>query len=160
MGMCGSKTDNDTSIKMKQLEDSTLDTVDEVVYRFTKAKVLKVYDGDTVTIAAHYDGQIVKFNVRLFGIDCDEMKGGSAETKHNARSAKQFVESKVLNKVVDIDVLNNKIINGKQIREKFGRLLANIKVDGKDLATMLLEIGLARKYDGGHKDGTALRPVV
>lgn len=160
MGLCQAKQNSEEDIKMKQLSEITLNTVDEVVYRFTKAKVLKVYDGDSVTIAAHYGGQIVKFNVRIFGVDCDEMKGGTEQTKRNAKLAKKFVESKILNKIVDIDVLNNKMVDGKRLREKFGRLLAIIKVDGNDLANMLLEAGLARKYDGGHKDNTPLNPIV
>ena len=162
MGICVSKPSVDIdAIKLKQLEEVTLDTADELVYRFTKAKVLKVYDGDTITIAAHCNGQIVKFSVRIYGIDCDEMKGGTEQTKHNARLAKQLVESKILNKIVDIEVLNGKSLDGKHvIREKFGRLLANIKIDGQDVANMLLEAGLARKYDGGRKDNTPLHPNV
>lgn len=149
-----------TPAQLQQLSEATINTVDEMVYRFNKAKVLKVYDGDSITIAAHHAGQIVKFNVRVFGIDCDEMKGGTEQTKRNARIAKKYVESKILGKVVDINVLNNKVVDGKKLREKYGRLLASISIDGADLANMLLEVKLARKYYGGHKDNTPLRPVV
>lgn len=159
MGSCTSHPKAaDEEIKMRQLAAVTLDTADEVVYRFTKAKVLKVYDGDTITIAAHYAGQIVKFSVRIFGVDCDEMKGGTEQTRYNARLAKKYVEAMILDKIVDVEILNNRIHGGKRIREKFGRLLAIVKVDGNDLANMLLEAGLARKYDGGHKDDTPLYP--
>lgn len=160
MGSCTSKQEADEAAQIRQLEGITIDTVDELIYRFTKAKVIKVYDGDSLTIAAHYSDQIVKFNVRIYGVDCDEMKGGTEETRRNARLAKKFVEKHVLGKIIDIDVLNNKVVNGKKLREKYGRLLAVIKINGDDLANMLLEAGLARKYDGGHKDNTPLHPNV
>ena len=42
-------------------------------------KVIKVYDGDTITIASRvpglYNSPIYKFSVRLNGIDSPEMKG-------------------------------------------------------------------------------------
>ena len=59
-----------------------------------------------------------------------------------------------------VDVLNNKIVNGKKLHEKFGRLLSKIITsEGKDLSDELVRIGLARKYDGGHKDDTPLCPI-
>jgi endonuclease YncB( thermonuclease family) len=160
MGGCATKQPSLEDVQMIQLQSCTDETVEEVIYRFTKAKVLKVYDGDSCTIAAHYGGQICKFNVRIFGIDCDEMKGGTEKTKHNARLAKKFVEKMILGKIVDINVLNNKIVDGKKLKEKFGRLLATISIDGHDLANALLEAGLARKYYGGKKETTALHPNV
>ena len=148
----------ENAAQLKQLSEATLNTADEMIYRFTKAKVLKVYDGDSITIAAHHAGQITKFNVRIFGIDCDEMKGGTEQTRKNAKLAKKFVEKKILGRIVDINVLNNKVHDGKKLREKYGRLLATINVNGDDLANMLIEMKLARKYYGGRKDTSPLHP--
>ena len=43
-------------------------------------RVIKVYDGDTITIAARLpydDSQLYRFSVRLNGIDAPEIKGKS-----------------------------------------------------------------------------------
>ncbi len=136
---------------MSSLETLTLEDTEDITYNFTKAKVLKVYDGDTVTIGAKYDGGWKRFSVRIYGIDCAEIRGGTAETKEQAQKAKKFVADKVLGKVVDIDVLNNKLVDGKKLVEKYGRLLARISIDGEDLSEALCSTGLARQYFGGTK---------
>ena len=102
-----------------------------------------------------------KFNVRIFGIDCDELRGGNSITRENGLRAKKYVEKLVLGKIVKIEVLNNKIIDGKKLREKFGRLLAKITTpEGHDLGDELFIAGLARRYYGGRKDNTVLVPKV
>jgi endonuclease YncB( thermonuclease family) len=42
-------------------------------------------------------------------------------------------------------------LTGELIRDKYGRVLADISADGVDLATFLKRSGLARDYDGGTK---------
>jgi endonuclease YncB( thermonuclease family) len=39
------------------------------------------------------------------------------------------------------------------IKEKYGRTLVDLICDGKDVGEMLIAKGLAREYDGGHKEG-------
>jgi endonuclease YncB( thermonuclease family) len=157
-------TDRNYICEIKQSDEiallsaCNLKNTPEQVYNFTKAKVIKVYDGDTITIAAIYNKIATKFSVRIYGVDCDEMKGGTEITKYNARMAKKFVSDLILNKIIDIEVLNGKIINGRKVNEKFGRLLANVKIDGKDLADELIRNNLARPYFGGTKGGKVLNP--
>ena len=45
----------------------------------------------------------------------------------------------------------------EKIVEKYGRLLAKIRINDKDIASELLNCGLARPYDGGTKDDTPLK---
>lgn len=162
MGGCVSNPERQVKrARHEQLYNLTYANTDEVTYDFTEAKVLKVYDGDSLTIGAYYDGGFKKFNVRIFGIDCDELKGGNSTTRENGLRAKKYVEKLVLNKIVQIEVLNNKIIDGKKLREKFGRLLAKIATpDGNDLGDELFIAGLARRYYGGRKENTPLAPKV
>ena len=134
------------------LNSLTKKDITDVTYDFTRAKVIDVYDGDTITIAALYDGLYRRFTVRLYGVDCAEIRGGTNESKQQAQNAKRFVENAILNKVVEVNVLNNKIYQGKKIHEKYGRLLAIISTpDGRDLAGMLLAAGLAMEYYGDKK---------
>jgi len=132
----------------EELEEVTMDTVGNITYDFTEAKVIKVYDGDTFTIAAWFNGGFKKFSVRLYGVDCPEMRGLD---KDRALDAREFVADLVLNKIIKIDVLNNKKFNGKTMNEKFGRLLAHVWIDDQNLATLLYENGHAVKYYGGKK---------
>jgi endonuclease YncB( thermonuclease family) len=140
-----------------QLQNLTFDEVDETTYTFKKAKVLKVYDGDTFWIAAWCDNRIQKFRVRLYGVDCSEMKGGTVETKLHAQKAKEYLEHKILNQIIDINVLNNKLYKDpkakkeKRIREKYGRLLCIIHMDGINIADEIIKLGLGVAYYGGTK---------
>jgi micrococcal nuclease len=152
---CSSKVDGETNAPginkcytREELEAVSLNTVSEITYEFTEAKVIKVYDGDTMTIAAWYDGGFKKFSVRLYGVDCPEMRGLD---KEKALDAREFVSDLCLDKIIRIEVLNNKKYNGKKLNEKFGRLLAKVWIDGQNLATLLYENGHAVKYYGGKK---------
>lgn len=57
-------------------------------------KVIKVYDGDTITIATRLSGKgtIYKFSVRLLGIDTPEMRSKVPEHKKVAVLAKNALK--------------------------------------------------------------------
>ena len=57
------------------------------------AKVIKVYDGDTITIAAKIhplDSNYYRFSVRLAHIDCPELKTKNKDEKNYAEKAKRI----------------------------------------------------------------------
>jgi len=56
--------------------------------------------------------------------------------------ARDMIRSKCLNKIVELRNVE---------LEKYGRILADIYVDGVDVKTFLLEANLAVAYDGGTK---------
>jgi endonuclease YncB( thermonuclease family) len=136
------------------LADITLDNVMDVTYDFTKAKVLGVYDGDTITIAAYYADAYRKFNLRIYGIDCAELKGGTEETKKQARMAKKYVTDTLLNRIVTVEILNNRLdMDGKKIHDKFGRLIGKVyDQQNCNIAGTLVNMGLAKEYYGGTKE--------
>ena len=145
--------------KMMQLADATYDNTPLEIYHFNQAKVLKIYDGDTFWIAAWHNGELTRFSVRLFGVDCPEMKGGTEVTRMKAREASAYVTDRILNKVINIQVLNNTRYDaikstrskGRMMHEKFGRLLSIVTIDGSNLADELIAKGLANRYFGGKK---------
>lgn len=56
----------------------------------TTARVVSVYDGDTLTIVIKYKGNFYKFNARISGIDCCELTSKNEKLKElafNARNA-------------------------------------------------------------------------
>ena len=111
----------------------------------TCGKVIKVYDGDTITIAAKlpFEGcPLYRFSVRINGIDCPEMKTKNINEKACAKLAKSKVHDAVFNKIVE---LKNVTL------EKYGRVLADVYIGDTSIGDMLCQCNLAVKYDGGTK---------
>lgn len=107
--------------------------------------VIKVYDGDTITIASrlpYADSPLYRFSVRLNGIDCPEMKSRDDSEKECAVLAKKAVSDLVMNKTI--------ILKNVQT-EKYGRLLADVYINDLHLNAYLIEKRLAVKYDGATK---------
>jgi micrococcal nuclease len=114
------------------------------VPEITKGKVVKVYDGDTITIVGkvRYNPKLYKFSVRLNGLDCPEMKTKNEKEKLIAVKAKDYVESIILNKIIVM----------KDVKlDKYGRLLAYVYLGKRCINNELLEKNLAVSYDGGTK---------
>ena len=109
-------------------------------------KVIKVYDGDTITIASKLknstDETIYRFSVRLAGIDSAEMKSKNEIEKLHAVQARDALASIVLGKMV---ILKNVSI------EKYGRLLADVHCNNIWLNEWMLTNNYAVPYDGGTK---------
>jgi micrococcal nuclease len=109
------------------------------VYPIRYGKVIKVYDGDTITIAAklpNTDGPIYRFSVRLNGIDTPEIRGKSEAEKELA----YFVR----------DALSEKIM-GNVANEKYGRILADVYLEEQHINGWLVDENFAVYYDGGKK---------
>lgn len=113
---------------------------------FKQARVISVYDGDTITIARKASiwwwSKIYAYKVRLSGIDCPEIRGSSLEEKMYAFKAKAIVEKLVLNQVVKLDIKGF---------DKYGRILAMVFINDINLSEHLLSKGLAVPYDGKTK---------
>ncbi len=109
-------------------------------------KVIKVYDGDTITIAARlpFEGSpIYRFSVRLAGIDSAEIRGGSKNETEIAKIARDALYKLIFGKVIE---LRN---NGK---EKYGRLLADLYLGELYINQWMVDNGYAVPYDGGKKN--------
>ncbi len=116
-----------------------------ITYEFSRAKVVQIYDGDTITINALHRGMFNSFKCRIYGINTPEIKDGGT-------IARDYLRDKLLGKIVNIEVLNNKRDEkGRLYREKYGRLLVNINYDGENIATHMIKRGYAKPYFGGKK---------
>ena len=85
------------------------------------AKVVKVYDGDTITCRFWHAGKMIKKSVRIIGYDAPELKGSPLSEKTHAIKARDFLAAKIMNGFVWMDCLKT---------EKYGRILANIQMYG------------------------------
>jgi micrococcal nuclease len=111
----------------------------------TTGQVIKVYDGDTITIAAklpYKSSPLYRFSVRLDGIDCPEIKGKNEDEKECAKLGRDILKEKILHKIVKLENVRT---------EKYGRILADVYYDNKHINNWLLINNLAVKYDGGTK---------
>jgi micrococcal nuclease len=104
-------------------------------------RIVKVYDGDTLTVLCSMRGELCQFSVRVKGVDCPEMRGRGAREKEAAVAAKEVVEKLCLGRICTL------VTHGT---DKYGRLIAEVELpDGQgDLTTYLLSHGLARSYAG------------
>jgi len=111
-------------------------------------KVIKVYDGDTITIATKLPFEkdtIYRFPVRLTGIDSAEIKGKTEHEKRLAVLARDALSAKILGKMVELRNVGT---------EKYGRLLADVYLDGVHINQWMLENKYAVAYNGGTKAPT------
>lgn len=96
--------------------------------------VIKVIDGDTIKI--NYNGN--DENVRLLLIDTPELSHKQFDGPQPfALEAKEKVETLLKNGKVEVEI-------GVQERDKYGRLLGYLYVDGTSIQEELLREGLAR----------------
>ena len=108
--------------------------------------VIKVYDGDTITVAnklpIYHCNDMFRFSVRLNGIDTPEIKGKNDDEKEAAKVAKNALSEKILHKYV---VLKN------VSTEKYGRILADVYLGDLHINKWMLDNRYAVSYDGGTK---------
>jgi len=110
-------------------------------------KILRVIDGDTIKIEAKWlpDPLPKQISVRLNNIDTPEKGARSQCESEQILSAKatEFTKTKVK------ESKKQEVIIYKF--EKYGRLLADIVLDDKNLSKMLIDSKMARPYYGGTK---------
>lgn len=132
-------------------------------------KIVNVYDADTCRVVFFLNNQLVKYTLRLIGVDSPEMK---PPLKDQYRQYQIKAAKKARNRLiqlstdceieVDTDLSKlkiQKLINSNQkiIKinceefDKYGRLLASILSEDININTKLVEEGYAYNYGGGKK---------
>ncbi len=113
--------------------------------------VVGVIDGDTLKV--HLPGlpaELQPVKIRVRGIDTPELHGKCASEKSAAKKAGAFTRD-----LVEAATAKNRPIHFSKIDwDKYGgRIDADVAIDGRSLADMLVSAGLARRYDGGKRRG-------
>lgn len=113
-------------------------------YRYIySAKVVNVYDGDTIRVIINlgfgvtfngYDGKGVQ--VRLFGVDTPEIRGSQRELGIEVRD---YVRNLILDKEIVLKSFKDK-------KGKYGRYLADIYIDDVHVNGELIEMGYGADY--------------
>lgn len=114
---------------------------------YSPLKVNSVYDADTFRVDLSGWPDVVGKNIpiRVLGVDAPEIRGKCEKEKIAAKKARQFT----------VDALNNaRVIELRNIqRGKYFRLLADVFINNNNLASLLINAGHGRFYDGGKRDG-------
>jgi len=110
------------------------------------AKIVSVYDGDTVKVVFPVLRKLFKFNCRISGVDTPEIRTRNKEEKKYGLFVRDKLREKILNKVVTIKCGDF---------DKYGRLLIDIKERGaltdETVSEWLVKNNYAFEYDGGTK---------
>jgi micrococcal nuclease len=120
------------------------DTIPFVV-PITGGQVIKVYDGDTITIATKLpfnESTIYRFSIRLNGIDTPEIKSKNEDEKIMAKQVRDSLSNLIMNKFITLKNIET---------EKYGRILADVYFNDLHINNWLVENRYAVKYDGGTK---------
>lgn len=135
-----------------QVEGTHHDYLNSITYEETQpfipqvsyCKVIKVYDGDTITVAAKTPGTniVYRFSVRLAGIDTPEMTSNNNIEKERAIFVRDRLHDLVFGKIVLLQNLS---------MEKYGRILADIYLDDLHVNQYMIDNQYAYVYNGGKK---------
>lgn len=146
-----------TSVKSNPLHDDELmtKTKDNTHYMTFKdqtfqAKIVYVYDGDTVHVVFKVFGTYYRWNCRIIGVDTPELHTKNEKEKAKGTMVRDEVKKYFLHKIVTIHC---------QQFDKYGRLLIDIdmpidvpnKNKDKLYSNWLISNDYAYAYDGGTK---------
>lgn len=127
----------------------SLDSITSSVPFFTlkghkcRAKVVHVYDGDTVHLVFEFLGQMFKWHTRIAHVDTPELKTKNQEEKKMGYEARDKLRELIDNKLVDIVCLDF---------DKYGRVLAEITYNNERVDEWLIKNGYAKSYEGKTKE--------
>jgi endonuclease YncB( thermonuclease family) len=89
------------------------------------------------------ESPVYRIPVRLNGIDTPEIKGQTQKEKDLAKQIRNTLHDKIFDKIVELKNTSS---------EKYGRLLADVYLDGISINDWLIDQGFAVKYNGGTKE--------
>ena len=138
--LCCFRQKNNDNIIHKMSSD-LVNLLENIEYRdtipfvppITYGKVIKVYDGDTITIASLLPNTIepiYRFSIRLNGIDTPEIRGKTEEEKELAIHVRDALAEKIYGKIVELRNVGN---------EKYGRVLADVYLGDENINQWLVK---------------------
>lgn len=135
----------------RRLRTTTKKNTRRYVPEFRWAKVVNVYDGDTVTLATFpgKSDECFLFRCRLARIDAPEMIKQSGTTKRaRDRERAMAIKSRdALRKLIDEKIIRVQVLG----LEKYGRVLAELEIDQQNVSDWMVRHKHAVPYDGGKK---------
>ena len=114
------------------------------------AKIVHIYDGDTMHVVFFAFGEYYRWNCRIQGVDTPELRTKNAYEKKIGYQVRDILRTLLLNKVVRIRCYDF---------DKYGRLLIDVyipdqipnKHNSETLSAWLIANSYAYEYHGGTK---------
>ena len=169
MGIYCSKTNNKNELESSTCEIKEFSLNGKNIW----GKVVYVYDGDTVHIVFKMEGNLVKFNCRLLGIDSPEIVPKNITDNQlrnqeiaSAIKSRNYLISLVVNIPIDNESMNKQEVKtfcSKSSKlvwikahefDKYGRLLVELfdsPNSSKSFNQDMIDNKYAYAYDGGTK---------
>ena len=115
------------------------------VTNFSHVEYVNAYDGDTIIVnipgVPEIFGRLI--TVKLRAINAPEIKGRCADERYLAVRARNWIRSRLqAAQVIELHELE---------RDKYFRIVADVKLDGEDLSIMMMERGYAVRHTEGPK---------
>lgn len=126
------------------LDDATYQNTKPYTPTFEEAKVVKIYDGDTLHVAALINGKPYRFTIRMYGYDSPELKTKDPEEKKAAIKARDVLAARIDGRIVKVNI--------HPIKEKYGRVLADLSDENGQINSWMIEQGHGKPYFGGTKE--------
>lgn len=119
----------------QQLENATLRNTPLFVPPIKYCKVIKVYDGDTIHVAALIQGTPWRFKVRLREINTPELN--KKDEKDAAIISRDRLKDKLFGTFVKLTEVSV---------DRYNRVLAKVFLNGQDISQWMLENNYAKPY--------------
>jgi len=134
------KRSNSTSLEKCTYKNTERFSFDGLTYN---AKCVKVYDGDTITVACLLFGKLQKFSVRMLKYDSPEVghRAKSPAEKAWGSVAKEILEKKILNKIITLRC--GKFADGYGVR-----VLGEVICDGENINDFMLTQSFIKPCSG------------
>jgi len=133
-----------TTISINYLENSNTKTpIFSLEGHKSKAKVVYIYDGDTVHLVIEVFNQLFKWKCRIAHVDTPELRTKDLHEKEMGYVARDKLKELMENKIVDVECFEF---------DKYGRLLVEITVNGIKVHEWLISNGYAKPYEGKTKE--------
>ena len=137
------KMDHEIEMTKHELTKSTFSNTTPFVPQLNCGKVIKVYDGNTIIIAAKNpqpDAAFVRFTICLRGIESPKLKTVNPFEKHAAVLSRDALNNLIFNKIITLQNVNI---------ERYGRIIADIYLDDIHVNQWMLDHHYVDKYTGG-----------
>ena len=110
------------------------------------AHVDRIVDGDTFEASATiWLDQQISVRVRISGIDAPELRARCDSERQRAEAARDFLSKRIAGGEVKLSAVRY---------DKYGgRVDASVADARGDIGEAMFRAGMARSYDGGHRDG-------
>ena len=131
----------------KELLSKTKENTEYMTLKGNKymAKIVYIYDGDTMHVVFKEFDQYYRWNCRIMGVDTPELRTKNEKEKKAGYAIRDKLREMLMDKILKVKC---------DEFDKYGRVLGTIYVnqtDEKSVNDLMIENGYAYEYHGGTK---------